>query len=186
MGYQQDPNVRKCASEDDAQTEYHNQYRRGNRSAIKMANWICEHGQYAEPNGGPEAGSTLYIPAAVEAGLGELGKHGSLINRESGSWFRLSAVKTNLELVADKPVDIGVDAFCINCKICEQACPVDAIYPSKQLVRGIEKWYVDFDKCIPFFTGHRGCGICIAECPWSRPGVGPNLAEKMLKRRTQQ
>jgi ferredoxin len=51
-------------------------------------------------------------------------------------------------------------------------------------VRGAEKWYVDFDKCIGYFNETNGCGICIAECPWSRPGVAPRLAEKLGRRRT--
>ncbi len=28
------------------------------------------------------------------------------------------------------------------------------------------KWYVDFDKCIPYFTKTHGCTICIEVCPW--------------------
>jgi len=183
MGYRQDPDCRSIAAEGDAQTEYQNQYRRGNRSAKKLSNWIREHGYDAIPHGGPEAGSSLLIPAAIKAGLGELGKHGSMINREYGSWFRLAAVETNIELIEDVPDNIGGDDFCINCQICPNICPVAAISDSKQLVRGQDKWYVDFDKCIPFFMGHYGCGLCIAECPWSLPGVGPNLAAKLAKRR---
>ena len=43
-------------------------------------------------------------------------------------------------------------------------------------------WYVDFDRCLPFFNEHQGCAICIAVCPWSRPGIGMNLAQKLMKR----
>ena len=57
-----------------------------------------------------------------------------------------------------------------------------AIAPEKQTVRGVEKWYVDFDACIPYFAESSGCAICIAVCPWSRPGVGLNLAAKLEKR----
>ena len=28
-----------------------------------------------------------------------------------------------------------------------------------------KKWYVDFDKCIPYFAETSGCAICIAVCP---------------------
>jgi epoxyqueuosine reductase QueG len=45
------------------------------------------------------------------------------------------------------------------------------------------KWYVDFDKCLPFFNENKGCGICIAVCPWSRPGVADTLVQKMARRR---
>ena len=89
---------------------------------------------------------------------------------------------TNAPLPLDAPQDHGIDAFCTNCRVCENACPVDAISPEKQLVRGVVKWYVDFDKCLPFFNEHQGCTICIAVCPWSRPGVGLNLAAKLARR----
>ena len=59
----------------------------------------------------------------------------------------------------------------------------DAISEQKQLVRGEEKWYVDFDRCIPYFAETKGCAICIARCPWSRPGVADNLLVKMAARR---
>ena len=46
-----------------------------------------EHGWDAKPHGGPNAVPVLMIPAAIAAGMGELGKHGSMINRELGSTF---------------------------------------------------------------------------------------------------
>jgi epoxyqueuosine reductase QueG len=60
---------------------------------------------------------------------------------------------------------------------------VDAIQHEKQWVRGVEKWYVDFDRCVLYFNEHNGCGICIAQCPWSRPGTASRLAERMTRRR---
>ncbi len=50
-------------------------------------------------------------------------------------------------------------------------------------MRGVEKWYVDFDKCIPYFDETLGCSICIAVCPWSRPGIAEGLVVKMARRR---
>jgi epoxyqueuosine reductase len=123
------------------------------------------------------------IPAAVAAGLGELGKPGSLINRPLGASFRLSAVSTDMLLLADAPDVFGADDLCHNCRICTDACPPDAIAEDKQLVRGDEKWYVDFDLRIPYFAETKGCAICIARCPWSRPGIADNLVVKMAKRR---
>ncbi len=52
----------------------------------------------------------------------------------------------------------------------------------KQIVRSIEKWYVDFDKCPSFFKQSHGCAICVAVCPWSRPGVGHSLVSKLARR----
>ncbi|WP_416898514.1 MAG: 4Fe-4S dicluster domain-containing protein [Minwuia sp.] len=158
------------------------QYNRGTRAARALADWIRKQGYRAEPHGGPTAGPLTLIPPALAAGLGELGKHGSIINREFGASFRLAGVLTDMPLVADRPDGFGVDDFCMNCRVCEKACPPDAIAPAKQTVRGVEKWYVDFDKCVPYFNQTYGCGICIAVCPWSRPEVGPKLLQKMLRR----
>jgi len=41
---------------------------------------------------------------------------------------------------------------------------------------------VDFDRCLPYFNEHGGCGICVAVCPWSRPGVATRLVEKLARR----
>ena len=111
--------------------------------------------------------------------LWRIGKHGSIINPEFGSSFRLSAILTDAPLPISKPKSHGVDDFCSACRVCEDACPPFAILPEKKTVRGIKKWYVDFDKCLPFFNQHQGCGICIAVCPWSRPGVGLNLQKNL-------
>ena len=124
----------------------------------------------------------LMIPAAIEAGLGELGKHGSMIHREFGSNFRLSMVLTDLPLDADAPDILGADLFCTHCQVCANACPPDVIYREKQMVRGETKWYVDFDQCIPYFVDHQTCGICLVVCPWSRPGAAGNLVAKMAQR----
>ena len=60
--------------------------------------------------------------------------------------------------------------------------PPEAILPEKVTVRGVEKWYVDFDKCILFFNQTFGCGICIAVCPWSIPGRDPRIVEQLQRR----
>jgi epoxyqueuosine reductase len=159
------------------------QYNRGARAAAHLANWIRSQGYHSTPHAGPWAGSITATPAALACGFGELGKHGNIINRQYGSSFRLSAVVTDMPLVADEAVEFGADEFCVRCQVCINACPPTAISDNKQMVRGVEKWYVDFDKCIPYFNETHGCGICIAVCPWSRPGTAPRLAEKMLRRR---
>jgi len=86
-------------------------------------------------------------------------------------------------LAIDAPVDIAVDDLCTSCRRCTIDCPPDAILDDKQIVRGVEKWYVDFDKCIPYFAMTEGCGICIEVCPWSEPGRGVVLSETLLKKR---
>ena len=162
------------------------QYARCTRASYALAAWIRSQGFMAKPFPGPRADALLLIPAAIDAGLGELGKHGSLINRTYGSNLRLAGVTTDMPLRIGRMDDFGADDFCANCRICEDACPPGAITDSKQWVRGEERWYVDFDKCIPFFAENAGCAICIAVCPWARPGVADNLVVKMARRREAQ
>lgn len=170
------------APHEDAYVEVMNQYERAGGTAKRLTNWIRERGHVAEPKTGPMTEDVLMIPAAIAAGLGELGKHGSIINRTYGSSFRLSMVTTDMPLVADKPDVFGADMFCESCQVCANACPPDAIYREKQMVRGQRKWYVDFDKCVPYFVDNKTCGLCLAVCPWSRPGIADNLVQKMAKR----
>ena len=140
------------APEVDAAVEVAAQYNRGQRAAKALANWIRRQGWAAHAHGGPGAGPLQLIPAALAAGVGELGKHGSIINRTYGSSFRLAAVLTELRLAPDTAADFGADSFCEHCQVCTKACPPDAIFQEKQLVRGTRKWYVDFDRCMPYFA----------------------------------
>lgn len=162
------------------------QYNRGALASRLLTDWIRSQGWNAKAHAGPWAGSMTLVPAALAAGLGELGKHGSIINRKLGSSFRLAGVVTDMPLVANQPDSFGADDFCHNCRICTDACPPDAIFKEKQMVRGQTKWFVDFDKCIPYFNYTHGCGICIGECPWSRPGVAARLVDKLARRRARQ
>lgn len=179
---QHDYDTINLAPTPEAGAEVMRQYTRAAGSAVTIAHWLRQQGWEAEPVTGPMAGAIALIPAAIAAGLGELGKHGSLINAEFGSSFRLSAVLTDAPFAPTQVPDLFVDDFCAACRICEDACPPIAIGPDKQIVRGVDKWYVDFDRCLPFFNQHQGCAICIAVCPWSRPGVGVNLAAKLARR----
>ena len=155
------------------------EYRGTDRISAQLAEHIRQKGWSAQA----AIHNFLQIPAAVEAGLGQLGKHGSMISKELGSMYRLGAVVTDLPLVVDAPQDIGVDDFCAICTVCTTNCPPNAIFDTKQMVRGRERWYVDFDTCIPYFVENHGCGICIGVCPWSDPGRGEGFSLKMLARR---
>ncbi len=158
------------------------QYARGTRASFALANWIRSQGYSAHAYPGPAAGALLLIPPAIASGLGELGKHGSMISPRFGAGVRLAGVTTNMPLVPTAPQIFGADEFCTHCRICTEACPPAAIADTKQMVRGVERYYVDFDKCIPYFTEEASCGICIAVCPWTRPKVRPNLLAKMAAR----
>ena len=74
----------------------------------------------------------LCVPIAIEAGMGELGRHGLMITKELGSCLKLTTVTTTLPLLYDPPADIGVDEFCEACKICAESCPSGAIPHGKR------------------------------------------------------
>ncbi|MEN0062494.1 MAG: reductive dehalogenase domain-containing protein [Myxococcota bacterium] len=160
-------------------------YVEANRIAIEVAEGIRGLGWPARActNIPPDPSEVLHLPTAIQAGLGELGKHGSLITREYGANVRLAVVLTDLPLQNDVPVDIGVEDFCASCQICVENCPPHAIFDTKQLVRGVEKFYVDFDKCAPYFVKTGSCGICLEVCPWSEPGRGEKMFERLMKQR---
>jgi Pyruvate/2-oxoacid:ferredoxin oxidoreductase delta subunit len=155
------------------------------RIAINLAACIRSMGwdSRADTNLDVDSSSVVHVPVAIDAGLGQLGKHGSMITQAYGSNVRLATVLTNLPLAVDAPVDIGVDDFCASCQICVTNCPPHAIFDTKQLVRGHERWYVNFDRCTPYFSDNGGCGICIEVCPWSEEGRGSLMTEKLLARR---
>ena len=182
LGFEHDYSEIKRAPTAHAGLEVMRQYYRAAKAAKLVADWLRERGHDAEALTGPMSGKMTMLPAAIEAGFGELGKHGSLITPEFGSSFRLSAVLTDAPVPFTARESHGIDEFCANCQVCSNACPPDAIFADKQMVRGTQKYYVDFDKCLPFFNEHQGCAICIAVCPWSRPGIGLNLAAKLAKR----
>src|SRR5271163_145414 len=137
------------------------QYARGTRSSHALADWIRSQGYNARAFPGPSAAALLLIPAAVASGLGELGKHGSMISPKFGAGVRLAGVTTDMPLVMTTPEPFGADEFCKTCQVCTRVCPPGAISEQKQMVRGVERWYVNFDKCIPAFTELSGCAICI-------------------------
>lgn len=183
LGVQHDYDRIQSAPDVPAGAEVLRQYGRAAAAAKSVAGWLREAGWEATPVTGPMTGALALIPPALACGFGELGKHGSIINPELGASFRLSAVLTDAPFAPTPAREFGIDDFCQNCRICQDACPPEALFDDKQTVRGERKWYVDFDRCLPFFNETNGCAICIAVCPWSRPGVGLNLAAKLARRR---
>lgn len=183
LGFTHDYENLDSAPHEDAYYEVMVQYARAGLTCKLLANWIREQGHFAEAKMGPNTEDVLMIPPAIAAGMGELGKHGSMIHRSMGANFRLSMVLTDMPLEVDAPDIFGAEDFCASCQVCTAACPPGAISPEKQLVNGVEKYYVDFDKCLPYFIDYKTCGICLAVCPWSRPGIADNLVAKMARRR---
>jgi len=121
------------------------------------------------PRGFSDAHPTvLNTLAAYEAGLGEIGRLGLLITEEYGPRVRLATITTDLELPQGERREFGVERFCENCHICEEACEDGAIPAEKSVVRGFEKYTIDYRKCLPNFARYDGCNICVAVCPFNR------------------
>lgn len=111
---------------------------------------------------------------AQRSGLGWIGKNGNLINKQSGSFFFIATLITDLELEYDDPV---VKDFCGTCTKCIDACPTEAIADNR---------VVDGSKCISYYTIELkdalipdnlkgkfdnwmfGCDTCQDVCPWNR------------------
>lgn len=109
---------------------------------------------------------------ARKAGLGWVGKHTLLLDRDAGSWFFLGELYTDLPL----PVDTPVKDYCGSCSKCIDVCPTRAIIGPYQL---------DARRCISYLTieshdaipeplrpliGNRvfGCDDCQLVCPWNK------------------
>jgi ferredoxin len=139
---------------------------------VALARWLRDRGFAAQPHHprGDETMSceALFIPHAIAAGLGELGRHGSMISRESGSRIRLSMVATDAPIPDAKEQPFGVAEFCTWCTRCLTACPVDAIPEARTTLRGSYRYVVDTTACLPYFAETDGCGICIAVCPYTK------------------
>jgi epoxyqueuosine reductase len=130
---------------------------------------------------GSEIGGRVFVDSAPvmdkawakRSGLGWIGKHSNLINKESGSFFFIAELILDLELEEDGPVK----DYCGTCTRCIDACPTDAI---------VAPYVVDGSKCISYFTIELkdqllpqdkkgqfenwvfGCDICQDVCPWNR------------------
>ncbi len=117
---------------------------------------------------------SLPVPEKVfarEAGIGWQGKNTNIINENLGSYFFLSVIFTDLQLLADKPVTDR----CGTCRACLDACPTGALF---------EPYKIDASKCISHHTIEDrsdmfpdsvangkwvyGCDICQEVCPWNR------------------
>jgi len=111
---------------------------------------------------------------ATKSGLGWIGKNGNLISKDSGSFFFLATLITDLSLQSDDPF---TKDYCGTCRRCIDACPTDAIMEGKE---------INGSKCISYFTIELkemlipeeqkgkfnnwmfGCDICQDVCPWNR------------------
>ncbi len=138
------------------------------RLAERLAAAVGASGYRAFTDSGPVLEKAL----ARDAGLGWIGKHTNLLDREDGSWFFLGEVFTDLPL----PVDEPVTSHCGSCTACIDVCPTRAI---------VAPYRLDARRCISYLTiehhgpipeefraaiGNRiyGCDDCQLVCPWNR------------------
>jgi len=110
----------------------------------------------------------LHTAAAIEAGFGELGRHGVLITEEFGPRVRVATVTTDLPLPPATRKTFGVAGFCETCHLCQEACQGDAIPDEKTEVRGVLKYTLDPYKCLEHFAKYDGCNLCVSKCAFNR------------------
>ena len=109
---------------------------------------------------------------ARNAGLGWIGKHTCLIDRDGGSWFFLGEIYVDLPL----PVDVPATAHCGTCTRCIDICPTQAIVAPNRLDarRCISYLTIEHEGAIPIelrpLIGNRifGCDDCQLVCPWNK------------------
>ena len=127
----------------------------------------------------PAANDTaLSIPLAVDAGLGQLGRHGLLINPKVGARCRISKIFTDLPLEYAGAVDSGITEFCNACLKCVPKCGTKAITTGDRSFEpldesnagGVLTWKLDAKKCMTFQNRVGStCSTCVRRCAWTKP-----------------
>ncbi|MHC1719186.1 MAG: reductive dehalogenase domain-containing protein [Clostridiaceae bacterium] len=116
-------------------------------------------------------GNYLLIAPLVarDGGIGEFGRSGIIITKESGACIRLGVVTTDMPLVPDERKDFGVREFCTDCGRCARTCPGKAISDKEiEESEGLLRWKIDAEKCYRMVRGlGTDCAICIANCPFT-------------------
>ncbi len=124
-------------------------------------------------------------PIAWKSGLGELGRIGVLITDRFGPRARLGLITTDLPLIPDVPLRLGVQEFCQRCQKCARNCPAQAIPEGdKSEESGVLKWVLSREECYRFWRkAGTDCAVCIYVCPYSKPDNSfHNFIRKMAER----
>lgn len=131
------------------------------------------------------AGEIMAIPAMHAAGLGELGKHGSLIHSRFGASHRPGFVTTTMPVAADAPIVFGVADTCMHCNLCANNCPGSAIPSSENylVTEGVKRWLTDLEACYEFSRLRaQYCHICVDACPYVHKANGDPMKKSLYKR----
>ena len=120
-----------------------------------------------------DSAPSLERALARNAGLGWIGKHTCLIDKDNGSWFFLGEIYTDLPL---KGTALSTQGHCGTCTRCIDICPTQAIIAPNRLDarRCISYLTIEHQGSIPeeFRTaiGNRifGCDDCQLICPWNK------------------
>ncbi|MBO9620715.1 MAG: tRNA epoxyqueuosine(34) reductase QueG [Niabella sp.] len=158
-----------------AKYAYGNDYHEVIREKLKaLLFYINEHIGAVNGRGFVDSAPVLERSWAQKSGLGWIGKNGNLLTKDSGSFYFIATLITDLELEYDAPY---AKDFCGTCTRCIDTCPTGAILPDK---------VIDGSRCISYFTIELkeafipderkgqfanwafGCDICQDVCPWNR------------------
>lgn len=117
---------------------------------------------------------------AQDAGLGEIGRANILITKEQGMRVRIGVVTTNLELIPDQPIDLGIRRFCELCGKCSMTCPGKAIAQGDaKVMDDFTGWRMEQEKCYEVWRKvGTDCGVCLSVCPFSQV-MDPEQVEKI-------
>lgn len=157
--------------------EVHRVYYEVSHTAVGLATHIRALGYSARAHF-LHSEDLLHIPFAWLGGLGELGRHGMLITKEFGSCIRLSSVTTDIPLVLDRPINIGINSFCKECSLCSSFCTTGAIPREGQDISGVTKWAINPEKCTEAICKMYGCGICLKVCKQNAQALDPELRQE--------
>jgi len=151
-------------------------------TVIQLAEYVRSLGYACQVEHPVGDSNLMHIPIALKAGLGELGRHGSVINPKLGPLFRMGSVITSMPLAIDHPIDAGIAAFCDKCRLCRRHCPANAIPDDRSPDFGKDhlgnaRYVVDTGRCFPYFAKHYYCSICLPVCiynhkEWARDFEG--------------
>lgn len=174
------PGTGQIAAYAQGTADYHNSLR---EPLKELANELHRHRPSARTRLAIDTAPLLERDLAQRAGIGWFGKNTMLINKQTGSYFFLAALLTDLALPPDAPHHTS---HCGTCTRCLDACPTNAF---------IGPHVLDARRCISYLTIELrdrpipmdlrsgmgdwlfGCDVCQQVCPWNRKSPAATLPD---------